>query len=135
MKEETKTLMEDELQMMIVKLENLKPGSEEHQKLSQDIKTLASSLNEANNVEADAYDREEKRRIDEMKNQKLEEIEKQKLQVSMIKMMVEGAIAIGITIYEWHQHKDELDVIGKFEETGRWVSTAFHNIKKPKIRR
>lgn len=135
MNDETKKMMEDELQLLIIKLENLKPGSEEHQKLSGDIKVLASTLTEASASEMDAFDKQEKRRIDEMKNNRLASIEDDKVKSSYVKLIVEAVLGVGLTIYEWRKHKEELNIVGKFEETGRWVSTAFRNIKKPRLKK
>lgn len=135
MNDETRELLEEKLIAMLNSLANLKPGSDEHQKLSSDIKVLASTLTEASASEMDAFDKQEKRRIDEQKNKKLEEIEVQKINTGLIKMAVEAVLGVCLTVYEWRKHRQELNIIGKFEETGRWVSTAFRNIKKPRLKK
>lgn len=133
MTDENLARLEDSLELRIKEIETLTPGSKERQAAVQDVRALVSALNETDSTMAEWTDKQEKRRIDEEKNQSMAEIEKAKSDLTWKKILVElGKILIPSCISVWAYDKFQKRLLG-FEETGRVNSTAGRELHLPKF--
>lgn len=133
MTDENLARLESSLEAMIKEIETLTPGSKERQNAVQDVRALVAALNETDSTMADWTDKQEKRRIDEEKNQSMAEIEKAKSDLTWKKIFVEfGKILIPSFISVWAYDRFQKRLLG-FEETGRVNSTAGRELHLPKF--
>ncbi len=123
----------EEITRHLVEIENLPSGSQEQQRMVDNLQKLVNSLNQINQTEYDGYDKQERREIDKLKNQALYELERKKSEMSwqrvtfeMAKIIVPTIISIGA--YEHFQKR-----ILEFEETGRITSTAGRELHLPRF--
>lgn len=133
MDEELRDLVTEKVSFMLCELDDVEPGSQKHQALTGDIKALLQTLNEANRDELDAFDKQEKRRIDEQKSVSMAEVERLKLKFDWLKGGLELAkiiIPTGMSIlaYYWFQSR-----VFQFEEHGRIVSGPGRQLSLPRF--
>lgn len=123
----------EEIAYHLEEIDKLSNGSQEQQRMVDDLQKLVDSLNKLNQADYDAYDKQERREIDRLKNQALYDLEKKKSELSwqrvtfeMAKIIVPTVISIGA--YEHFQRR-----ILEFEETGRINSTAGRELHLPRF--
>lgn len=133
MNEETRNLMEEKLVEMMNELDTLKEGSDEHKNLTSDICQLATKLTEATASEMDAFDKQEKRRIDEQKNKSMTEIEKEKAGFDWRKALTETLKVVLPSVISIYAYNEFQKRILKFEETGRLTTTASRELHLPRF--
>lgn len=131
MNEETRILMEEKL----VKLLNLveKCDDDQRVKVINDIRLLSTALNDSLSTDIEAFDRQEKRRIDEEKNASMAKIERakagfdiKKATFELVKVIIPTVISIAA--YDIFQKR-----VLYFEENGRVSSTAGRELHLPKF--
>lgn len=123
----------EEIAYHLEEIDNLANGSQEQQRMVDDLTKLVDSLNKLNQTEYEKLDKDGRRKIDTMKNQALYELEQKKSELSwqrvtfeMAKIMIPTIISIGA--YEHFQRR-----ILEFEETGRITSTAGRELHLPRF--
>lgn len=123
----------EEIAYHLEEIDNLTNGSQEQQRMIDDLTKLVDSLNKLNQTEYEKLDKDGRRKIDTMKNQALYELEQKKSELSwqrvtfeMAKVIVPTVISIGA--YEHFQRR-----ILEFEETGRITSTAGRELHLPRF--
>lgn len=131
--ENVKAGLIEEIAYHLEAIDLLSNGSQEQQRMVDDLTKLVDSLNKLNQTEYDKLDKDGRRKIDAMKNQALYELEQKKSELSwqrvtfeMAKIMVPTIISIGA--YEHFQRR-----ILEFEETGRITSTAGRELHLPRF--
>lgn len=136
MTEETKKLLEEQIQ---IGLEGLswtcigKDADESRSRTVGDVAKLIEKLNEAEQNDEKRSDNQERREIDRERNQSTVELERQKQDLTWKRFGIEVAkIIIPVTVpliaYSIYQKR-----LLKFEETGRVCSTAGRELHLPKI--
>ena len=131
MEQQTRELMEEKLIGLLKGIDKM--DDKQRNAAVTDIRALASALNEANSTELEAFDKQEKRRIDENKNQSLAEIEMAKTKFDWKKASLELVKIIGpslISVYAYNLFQKR---VLHFEEFGRIVSTAGRELHLPRI--
>lgn len=131
MGEETRELMEEKLSNLLAKLDTL--SGKERSEAVADIKLLAAALNEALQIEMEAFDKQEKRRIDEDKNRSFASLEAQKLQFDWKGAGVDIAKAILATLISIKAYSIFQRRVFDFEENGRLTSTASRELHLPRF--
>lgn len=131
MGDETRELMEEKLVYLLEMVDKLQ--GEERSETVADIKVLSAALNESLQIEDEAFDRQEKRRMDEDKNRSMASIEAQKLQFnwkSAATDIFKAALTtyMSIKAYSFFQKR-----VFDFEENGRLTSTASRELHLPKF--
>lgn len=131
--ENVKAGLVEEIAYHLEQIDLLSNGSQEQQRMVDDLSKLVDSLNKLNQTEYDKLDKDGRRKIDAMKNQALYELEQKKSELSwqrvifeMAKIMVPTIISIGA--YEHFQRR-----ILEFEENGRINSTAGRELHLPRF--
>lgn len=135
MTDETRNNFDETLQQALEDLKLMDIADPNRDKKLKEMKELNTMINETDQVTQDWFDKQEKRRIDEEKNANLAEIENKKIKAGWIKVGVETVLAIGLTVFEVVSHRQDLRDITKFEESGRYNSTAFRFMRKPRIKK
>lgn len=135
MDEEMKMRVEERLMYLLESLGSLDPGTEKYSKVIADVKVLSAVVNETFASEMDAFDRQEKRRIDEEKAKAMTLIEKSKLAFDWKKAGLEVVKIVIPTIITLIGYNEFQKRILKFEETGRLTSTASRELHLPHFMR
>lgn len=122
MEEDLKEELRNHIIRDLAYIEQLDPGSEEHERLTKEINTLTSSLDRLNQTEMDSWDKQCRREADEKNKQQIYELEVQKSRIDwkrwgldMVKVIIPGVI--GWVFYTANQEK-----LLKYEEEGRVTS-------------
>lgn len=135
MKDETRISFDEALQKGLEELNEMDLTDPNREKKLQELDRLNKIINETDQVNLSAFDMQEKRRIDEDKNANLAEIENKKIKSGWIKIVIESALAVGLTVFEICAHRADLRDVTRYEESGRYNSTAFRMLRKPRIRK
>lgn len=135
MTDETREKFDETLNQALVDLNAMDLADPQRKVKLEEMRELNKMINETDQVNLSAFDMQEKRRIDEEKNKSLSEIEEKKIKHGWVKVVIEGAIAVGLTVFEVCAHRRDLQDVTKYEETGRYNSTAFRMMRKPRIRK
>lgn len=133
MEDALKESLLDELAHQLELIGKLKPGSEEYEACMRGINDLTKSVNSLDQTEMDAFDKQERREADKVKNQQLLELEKQKSKLSWDRVTFEmakiGVPLIGSGILYLIAQRN----VFQFEETGRIVTTGGRELHLPNI--
>ena len=137
MKQETRMEFDETIQNELYAYNSLSDDNPLKEQTLKRLVTLNNIVNETDQVEQEWYDKQEKRRIDEEKNKSTNEVEQKKVKHGYVKMIFEGIVLIGITVYEWTRSTRNLEAVTKFEENNRYTTQAFRlwQGKKPKSRK
>jgi len=133
MEESLKEGLLDELAHQLELVGNLSPGSDEYEACMKAINDLTKSINSLDQTEMDAFDKQERREADKVKNQQLFELEKSKAKLSWDRVGFEMA-KIGVPLvgsgilYLIAQRR-----VFQFEENGRIVTTGGRELHLPNI--
>ena len=136
MKQQTLELLEEQLVSECAVLNSDILEQSERSKAIQDIVKLAEQITNAESVRDKAIDDQERRRIDEKRNNSTSEIEKLKLKFDWKRMLIEGgkiAIPALINLVTLHVWKSKFDMMLKFEESGSFKTAASKEVKLPRI--
>lgn len=128
METDTKEMLEEQIQKLIVEIENLTPGSDEHVKACDALSKLCKILMEETHNEAEFDEIVNKEDLD-MKRFKLEQ-ERMKREASEGKRdrMIQHGINIGGILIPTAAYIGLVLIGLKFEETGTITSTWFRNV-------
>lgn len=135
MTDETRMSFDETLQKALDDLNMMDIADPNREKKLKEMQQLNAMINETDQVNQDWYDKQEKRRIDEEKNKSLSDIETKKIKFGWVKVAIEAVVGIGLTVYEVASHRADLRDITKYEENGRYNSTAFRMMRKPRFRK
>ena len=131
--ENVKAGLIEEIAYHLEEIDKLSNGSQEQQRMVQDLNGLVAALNQLNQSEYERLDKEGRRKLDDKKNQALYELELKKSELSwkrvtfeMAKIIVPTIISIGA--YDYFQKR-----VLEFEENGRINSTAGRELHLPKF--
>lgn len=131
MEESVREQLREALDQRFKRLGQTKPGSEEEETLVKEIQSLVSALDRLNQTDFDYYDKQERREIDREKNKSLNDLEKEKAKFDwkragfeVVKIVVPGMIGGGFYLLAQKR-------VLKFEEVGRIVSSAGHDLHLP----
>lgn len=136
MERNTLKAMEELIRKDLLELENLGPtasSSDEEAALIKRIEKLSEVLTQAELANAKAVDDAERRRIDEVRNENMVQLEKQKQKMDWKRWALEVAkivFPVMAPLVIWR--KSFVEMI-RFEETGRFTSSASKELRLPKI--
>lgn len=133
MDEELLTMLNNRLKELIELSKTVKVGTEERKAVDSEISMLTNCLLDNNRQNLDYYDKEERRRIEEKKNDEMAKIEKNKQKIGWERWAFEFlklGITIGTGMYSFF--KGQRNVLN-FEEHGRITTTAGRELHLPKI--
>ena len=133
MTEDIRNAMEEKLLSDLEKLKSSGLDDKARETILKETRELASMVHEVDQLEADAFDRQEKRRIDEEKNANLSAIEREKMKVGWQKYLFEAfKILAPIGVSGWLYMRAQKRCL-EFEENGRLTSTASRSLGLPRF--
>lgn len=134
MQDETFTLLEDTIQKQLLEIKGMDESQEtERSKLTQDTVKLIEKMTEAETASAKWYDDQQRREIEKERNKSSIELEYHKQQMDWKRMALEiGKITVPtiLPLLIWRKSFKEML---KFEETGRFTTSASRELRLPKI--
>lgn len=133
MTNETYELLEEAVQNQLKQIENVDTSTKEGKEVLQLAMNLAQLLITTDKDNADYYDKEEKRRIEEERNKAMESVERDKQKLTWQRVCFEMAkvvVPLAIQIVAFGNLQGRMF---KFEETGRVTSTGGREMHLPKF--
>ncbi len=106
-------------------------GHELNEKLIDEVAKLTNILNEEDKKDYEKFDKQERRRIEEERNQEMAKIEMAKQDLTWKKVIMEVAKTFGPSVLTMIGYNLFQKRILKFEETGRLTSTASRELHLP----
>lgn len=135
MTNETLELFEARISENLFKLAT-EEDKQERERLVREVEKLSSKLAEAEKTVYEYADSEAQRQLDDVKSQRTYEAEVRKSAMDWKRTLVEvGKFVVPacVSLYTLKVWDLKFDQVLKFEETGRFVSSAFRNLKFPRI--
>lgn len=133
MTEETYNMLEKAARVQLQNVNNLDPGNKEGKDALTKSIHLVELLVTADKDNADYYDKEERRRIEEDRNKAVNEIEHNKQKLTGGRVTFEMAKVIAPLVISFVGYNVFQKRILKFEETGRITSTAGRELHLPRF--
>lgn len=132
MQQETYELMEGALVDRLRDMDLERDDDKKSKKFDEAMK-LIDKMNETDKVSFEFSDKEERRRIEEKRNDQAAETEAEKARLSWKKVAFEMAKVMLPAIGGWIAYDKFQTRVMKFEETGRVCSTAGREMHLPRI--
>lgn len=132
MQQETYELMEGALVDRLRDMDLERDDDKKSKKFDEAMK-LIDKMNETDKVSFEFSDKEERRRIEEKRNDQAAETEAEKARLSWKKVAFEMAKVMLPSIGGWIAYDKFQTRVMKFEETGRVCSTAGREMHLPRI--
>ncbi len=134
MTDETRDLLEGAVQDHLKKLNAITEiGGDESKKITENLTKLTELLITSDKDNYDYYDKQERRRIEEERNEAANETERNKQKLTWSRVAFEMAkvvVPVGISMIGYNIFQKR---VLKFEETGRISSTAGRELHLPKF--
>lgn len=133
MVDDVMVLLEDRLKQSIELTKTVKLGTGEREALDNEISKISSCLLDYNRQQLEYYDKEERRRIEEKKNDEMTKVERNKQKIGWERWAFEFlklGITIGTGMYSFFKGQSNML---NFEEHGRITTTAGRELHLPKI--
>jgi len=122
MNEDLKETLMREINRQIEDLNLVDGGSKEEQMIVQNVCSLTDTLNKLESSEMDAFDKQERREAEKVKNRAAHALEVEKSKIKLDRVLFEGGKIIIPGLLSWLFYNRALRLILKYEETGRIVS-------------
>ena len=135
MSNETLDMFEMRIQENLDKLETER-DDEVRAKLIREVKDLSGSMTAAEELVYRYANDEEQRKLDDVKSQRALEAEVRKASLDWKKAAVEiGKVVIpaAVSLVSISLFNEKFEQVLKFEESGRFTSTAFRLLRWPKV--
>lgn len=133
MTEETYGMLERAVQAQLEKVETLDAGSKEGKEALVKSLHLVELLITTDKDNADYYDKQERRRIEEDRNKAMNETERDKQKLTWGRVGLEMAKVVVPLVVSFAGYNVFQKRVLKFEETGRISSTAGRELHLPKF--
>lgn len=133
MTEETYGMLERAVQAQLEKVETLDAGSKEGKEALAKSLHLVELLIATDKDNADYYDKQERRRIEEDRNKAMNETERDKQKLTWDRVGLEMAKVVVPLVVSFAGYNVFQKRVMKFEETGRISSTAGRELHLPKF--
>lgn len=133
MTDETYTMLEEAAQVQLKNVETLDAGSKEGKEALAKSIHLVELLITADKDNAEYYDKQERRRIEEERNKAQNETERDKQKLTWGRVGLEMAKVVVPLVVSFAGYNVFQKRVMKFEETGRITSTAGRELHLPKI--
>ena len=133
MTEETYGMLERAVQAQLEKVETLDAGSKEGKEALVKSLHLVELLITTDKDNADYYDKQERRRIEEDRNKAMNETERDKQKLTWGRVGLEMAKVVIPLVVSFAGYNVFQKRVLKFEETGRISSTAGRELHLPKF--
>lgn len=133
MTEETYGMLERAVQAQLEKVETLDAGSKEGKEALVKSLHLVELLIATDKDNADYYDKQERRRIEEDRNKAMNETERDKQKLTWGRVGLEMAKVVVPIVVSFAGYNVFQKRVLKFEETGRISSTAGRELHLPKF--
>lgn len=133
MTEETYGMLERAVQAQLEKVETLDAGSKEGKEALAKSLHLVELLIATDKDNADYYDKQERRRIEEDRNKAMNETERDKQKLTWGRVGLEMAKVVVPLVVSFAGYNVFQKRVMKFEETGRISSTAGRELHLPKF--
>lgn len=133
MTQETYNLLESAVQNQLKTVYGMKLGSQEGKEALTKAISLTELLITADKDGYDYHDKEERRRIEEKKNDAAAEVEREKAKLTWGRVGLELGKVIAPILVSFAGYNVFQKRVLKFEETGRIVSTAGRELHLPKF--
>lgn len=133
MTEETYGMLERAVQAQLEKVETLDAGSKEGKEALVKSLHLVELLITTDKDNADYYDKQERRRIEEDRNKAMNETERDKQKLTWGRVGLEIAKVVVPLVVSFAGYNVFQKRVLKFEETGRISSTAGRELHLPKF--
>ena len=133
MTEETYGMLERAVQAQLEKVETLDAGSKEGKEALVKSPPLVELLITTDKDNADYYDKQERRRIEEDRNKAMNETERDKQKLTWGRVGLEIAKVVVPLVVSFAGYNVFQKRVLKFEETGRISSTAGRELHLPKF--
>lgn len=133
MTEETYNMLEEAAQVQLTNVQTLDAGSKEGKEALAKSIHLVELLVTADKDNADYYDKQERRRIEEERNKAQNETERDKQKLTWGRVGLEMAKVIAPLVVSFAGYNVFQKRILKFEETGRISSTAGRELHLPRV--
>ena len=133
MTEETYGMLERAVQAQLEKVETLDAGSKEGKEALVKSLHLVELLIATDKDNADYYDKQERRRIEEDRNKAINETERDKQKLTWGRVGLEMAKVVVPLVVSFAGYNVFQKRVLKFEETGRISSTAGRELHLPKF--
>lgn len=133
MTEETYGMLERAVQAQLEKVETLDAGSKEGKEALVKSLHLVELLIATDKDNADYYDKQERRRIEEDRNKAMNETERDKQKLTWGRVGLEMAKVVVPLVVSFAGYNVFQKRVMKFEETGRISSTAGRELHLPKF--
>lgn len=133
MDQKTYDLLEGAVQDQLSRIDELDPGTKIGQDALKNVTALTELLITADKDGYDYHDKEERRRIEEKKNDATAEIEREKSKLTWGRIGFEIGKVVIPTLVSMAGYNVFQKRVLKFEETGRISSTAGRELHFPKF--
>lgn len=133
MTDETYTMLEEAAQVQLKNVETLDAGSKEGKEVLAKSIHLVELLITADKDNAEYYDKQERRRIEEERNKAQNETERDKQKLTWGRVGLEMAKVVVPLVVSFAGYNVFQKRVMKFEETGRISSTAGRELHLPKF--
>ena len=133
MSDETYELLEEAVRKQIVKMTTLDTSTKEGMDVLKKSTELVNVLVEVDKNIDEFTDKEERRRIEEKKNDAMNEVELSKQKITWQKTALEISKVVVPTVISMIGYNVFQKRVLKFEETGRITSTAGRELHFPKF--
>lgn len=133
MTEETYNMLEEAVQVQLQNVSRLEPGTKEGKEALARSNHLVELLIATDKDNADYYDKEEKRRIEEERNKAMIQTERDKQKITWGRAALEMSKVVVPTVLTMIGYNVFQKRVMKFEETGRITSTAGRDLHLPKF--
>lgn len=132
MTEETYNLLEEAAQVQLKQITKIDPGTKEGKDDLVKSIHLVELLINTDRDNAEYYDKQERRRIEEERNEAMNETERDKQKLTWGRVVLEMAKVVVPLVVSFGGYNVFQKRILKFEETGRLTSTASRELHLPK---
>jgi hypothetical protein len=122
MNEDLRNKIQKEIDHQIEDLGMVDGGSKEEQMICENICKLTDTLNRLDSTELDAFDKQERREAEKVKNRAAHALEVEKSKLKWDRVLFEGGKIVVPGILSWVFYNRALKTILKYEETGRITS-------------
>lgn len=127
------SMLEDRLKESIELTKTTRLGTAEREALDEEISMITTRLSDYQRQQLEYWDKEERRRIEEKKNDEMAKIERNKQKIGWERWAFEFlklGVTIGTGMYSFFKGQNNML---KFEEHGRITTTAGRELHLPKI--